>query len=205
MGRTIIEQGQGYEIYCSDTLGSVVPYAPDKRVDGQNHGFRDLRDHPHLIKFIPEVATSEGLAAILREVNSFRSALMTLGCDCMLISPNCVSSYVAIAFRESWRNRPQSLATLARRLAREVLVTEPLRIRIALSIEPLRNFFGEKDCFELIVKIFAYGATPQQASAAFEHGAWACAAALNRLKLSTRKSGGRLGRDTILDSTEQAN
>ena len=31
MGRTIIEQGQGYEIYCSDTLGSVVPYAPDKR------------------------------------------------------------------------------------------------------------------------------------------------------------------------------
>jgi hypothetical protein len=204
MGRTIIERGQGYEIYCSDTFGSVVPYAPDKRVDGQNHGFRDLRDRPHLVNFIPEVAKSEALAAILREANS-SSALMTLGCDHMLISPKCVSSYVAIAFRESWRNRPHSLATLARRLAREVLVTEPLKIRIALSIEPLRNFFGEKDCFELLLKIFAYGATPQQASAAFEHGASACAAALNRLTLSTRRSGGRLGRDIIiLDSTEQS-
>jgi len=202
---TIIKKGQGYEIYCSNTLGSVVPYAPEKRVDGQNHGFKDLRDRPHLVKFIPEVSTSAGLAALLREVNSYRSAMMTLGCDRMLTSPNCVSSYVAIAFRESWRNRPHSLATLARRLAREVLVTEPLKIRIALSIEPLRNFFGEKDCFELLLKIFAYGATPQQASAAFEHGASACAAAISRLTLSTRKSGGRLGRDIILDSTEQAN
>jgi len=63
---TIIEKGQGYEIYCSDTLGSVVPYAPDKKVDGQDHGFKDLRDRPHLVKFIPEVSTSEGLAALLR-------------------------------------------------------------------------------------------------------------------------------------------
>ena len=90
-------------------------------------------------------------------------------------------------------------------LAREVLITEPLKIRIALSIEPLRNFFGEKDCFELILKVFAYGATPQQASAAFEHGASACATAINRLTLSTRKSGGRLDQDIILDSIEQAN
>ena len=44
---TIIEKGQGYEIYCSDTLGSVVPYAPEKKADGQNHGFKDLRDRPH--------------------------------------------------------------------------------------------------------------------------------------------------------------
>ena len=72
-------------------------------------------------------------------------------------------------------------------LAREVLITEPLKIRIALSIEPLRNFFGEKDCFELILKVFAYGATPQQASAAFEHGASACAVAINRLTLGTTK------------------
>ena len=94
---TIIENGQGYEIYCSNTLGSVVPYAPEKKVDGQNHGFKDLRDRPHLVKFIPEVSTSEG-------------------------SPPY--------------------------FAREVLITEPLKIRIVLSIEPLRNFFGEKDCFE---------------------------------------------------------
>jgi hypothetical protein len=192
MGRIIIEQGQGYDIYCSDTLGSDVPYAPEKRDVGENHGFSDLRDHPHLIKFIPEVATSEGLAALLREVNSFGSALMTL-----LISPNCVSSYAAIAFRESWRNRPHLLAALARRLAQEVLVTEPCKIRIALSIEPLRNFFGERNCFELILKVFAYGATPQKASDAFEHGASACAAALNRLELRMRGSG------ILLDSFEQ--
>ena len=130
-----------------------MPYTPEKKADGQNHGFKDLRDRP-LVKFIPEVSTSEG-------------------------SPPY--------------------------FAREVLITEPLKIRIVLSIEPLRNFFGEKDCFELILKVFAYGATPQQASAAFEHGASACATAINRLTLSTRKSGGRLDQDIILDSIEQAN
>ena len=51
---TIIEKGQGYEILL-DTLGSVVPYAPEKKADGQNHGFKDLRDRP-LVKFIPEVS-----------------------------------------------------------------------------------------------------------------------------------------------------
>ena len=130
-----------------------MPYAPDKKVDGQDHGFKDLRDRPHLVKFIPEVSTSEGLAALLR-ARGFNNGTSQ--------NKNC-------------------------------------------AFEPLRNFFGEKDCFELILKVFAYGATPQQASAAFEHGASACATAINRLTLSTRKSGGRLDQDIILDSIEQAN
>jgi hypothetical protein len=183
MGLTIIERGQGYEIYRSDSADSIAPYSPEKRDDGsENYGFKDLRDQPELVDSIPEASKSNGLAEILRAANSPGSEIMTLGCECVLNDrENYVGSYVSIAFRASERNKPDSLASLGSQFMKKVRVKEPHEIRIALFVQPLRDFFGAANCFELMLKVFGYGATPERAWAALEHGALASSVAIREL------------------------
>lgn len=163
-----------------------VPYKAEDREDGnRNHGFVDLRDNPELVSSIPEAGKNSGLAAVLSSVNAQGAPLMTVGCECAIFEesgyPPYVGSYIGIAFRESDSNlNPAAFERLAISVLRRVRIAPPEGqiCSFELIIEPLRNFFGSRNCFHIILKMLGSGPTPDAAWAALTHLGEATAASL---------------------------
>ena len=191
MGDRIVEQGQGYVIALSDEATTSVPYVSSDRQDGdRNYGFVDLRDQPDLVEQIPEAKKSEGLADLLRAINSKNSLLMSIGCECGLFyqevgqdgDPNCyIGSYVDITYRNSDTIRDsQPLIDLARLLLDQVRLDTPLLIRFDMIVEPIRHFFGQPNRFALQLRPIGFGQSEPEAWEAFDLATFALAMAVRR-------------------------
>jgi len=171
----IIEQGPGYTIAVAYAAHGIVPYSSRDHEEGVNHGFVDLRDLPSGVSSIPEVASSPGMRSILTEVNGRRSPLMTIGCEKGIfhLEGNAALSYQAggyidTAFRDPSCNAKDDLVILARELLSRVQLSEQAVVSFEMIVQPLKSFFGLRDCHALMLKPMGYGETDTSAWRAFE-------------------------------------
>ncbi|SFW27777.1 hypothetical protein [Luteibacter sp. UNCMF366Tsu5.1] len=172
----ILYQGSGITIAQTDEALTAVPYGPQTHDDGdQNHGWVDLRDHPERVASIPEAQKSAGLAALLGDLAE-PGALMTSGCECGLFAGNAemahahyVGGYIDVMFRDGALNTPETLyAALEQWLPGVPPPAVGVHYGYEFIIQPLRNFFGQRDRFSVMVKPIGCGNTPDQAWAAFD-------------------------------------
>lgn len=90
------------------------PYISQKRADGTNHGYADLKRQPDLLGTIPELAGWTELEEIVRQLNEPGSVFKTVGCDAGAVAcefdtySQKVGCYIHIAFDEFEFNTKQS-------------------------------------------------------------------------------------------------
>lgn len=191
MADTVLHEGPGFVIARSDEWGPTVPYPAAQHEDGRNHGFADLRDRPGLVALIPEAKKSDGLAELLRAINTPGSPLMSVGCECALFDleapqdgePTCyVGGYIDVTFREAARNADsEALVTLAKTILDGVPGSEEHHVAFAMFVQPLRLFFGLPGLYGLMMKPQGYGRSVSQAWQAFDHAAFGIATAIRGL------------------------
>ena len=81
-----------------------LPYTPERRQDGLNHGYFDLKRHPRHIREVPELYGWPELEDLVRTANHHDSLFRTLGCEVLLMEfddpalNKRLVSYVDIAF-----------------------------------------------------------------------------------------------------------
>lgn len=183
---TVLEQGPGYHILMSSMPRTLVPFPPAEHDEGINHGWIDLRGRPDLVASVPEAARSKGLAELLRAIADPASELMTGGCECGLfesetdgVPPLYVGSYVDVMFKDAHRNAdPQNLVDLATSILAGVRPSADHFVMYDLIIEPLKAFFGRRDCFSLMIRPMGFGSTEASAWAAFDEATRAVARAI---------------------------
>ena len=81
-----------------------LPYAPERRPDGVNHGYFDLKRHPRHIGEVTELYGWPELEDMVRAANHRESLFRTLGCEVVVMDfdddrlKKRLVSYVDIAF-----------------------------------------------------------------------------------------------------------
>jgi hypothetical protein len=193
MADTIIMQGPGFTIAQTDEAGTAVPYGVVDRPSGdRNYGFFDLRDCPELAPTIPEAQDSIGMQEILRALNARDFRFMSLGCarglfprqDAKEGEPTYLcGGYIQVAYRDSALNTdPARFVALSQAILRGIDLSAEHHFSFKMIVEPLRGFFGDGECYALMVKPHGYGNSEASAVAAWEHAAKAVAAVFERLR-----------------------
>lgn len=176
MSDHILYQGPGITIAQTDEALTAVPYGPQTHDDGdQNHGWVDLRDNPERVTNIPEAQKSAGLTTLLKALAE-PGALMTSGCECGLFGGSAemahshyVGGYIDVMFRDGVLNTPENLyASIEQWLPGVPPPQADVHYDYEFIIQPLRNFFGQRDRFSVMVKPTGRGNTPEEAWAAFD-------------------------------------
>jgi len=103
--------------WCEKNDGGLgIPYPAQKRPDGENHGYLDLKRHPALIKLVPEIQGWPELELFLSDINLPTSIFRTLGCEVgstQLRNGNTkITSYNDIAFEILEWNHRDAFVTL---------------------------------------------------------------------------------------------
>jgi hypothetical protein len=81
-----------------------LPYAAERRPDGVNHGYFDLKRNPLRIAEVPEIYGWPELESVIKTANHHDSLFRTLGCEIVLMDfddlrlKKRLVSYVDIAF-----------------------------------------------------------------------------------------------------------
>ncbi len=195
----ILRQGPGFTIARSFIPGALVPYNAVDHNDGyRNHGYIDLRGSPELVYKIPEARKSTGLSAILKVIAHPKSALMTCGCECYLFDcgegddqPRFLAGgYISVMFKSAEKNRNiKAIQDIAAYILNGISGAPQHHIVYEMILEPLKLFFGDSDCFALMLKPLGFGDTKEQAWASFEHASNSIAVSL------CRDSGGEIALD----------
>jgi hypothetical protein len=176
MADQILYQDPGITIAQTDEALTAVPYGPQAHGDSdQNHGWTDLRDNPDGVADVPEAQKSVGLAELLRALAE-PGALMTSGCECGLFPggdkmahTHYVGGYIDVMFRDGQLNTPERLYAALEQWLPSVPAPAPgTYYDYEFIIQPLRNFFGERDRFSVMVKPIGRGRTPNEAWSAFD-------------------------------------
>jgi hypothetical protein len=66
--------------FSESGVGIGIPYPPERRADGTNHGYIDLKRSPQEIHRIPELNGYPELFRLIQEVNTATSVFRTAGC-----------------------------------------------------------------------------------------------------------------------------
>ena len=184
----IIAKGTGWTIAISDVAETLVPYLPGPlRANGtQNLGWLDLRGRPELVDEVPELGRSDGFSELVRAIAHPASKIMSGGCECGEFSrtedpPIYVGGYVSTMFHSVEENQDrQNFVRLARYLLAGVTPTDEHHMSFEFIIEPLKEFFGQPDCFCLVIKPFGHGHSSGQAWCAFDFASFELARSLVR-------------------------
>ena len=88
-----------------------------------------------------------------------------------------------MAYRESALNAdPARFVALSQRILSGIGPSAEHHISFEMIVEPLRSFFGDGECYALMVKPLGYGNSEAAALTAWEHAAEAVAVVFVRLQ-----------------------
>jgi hypothetical protein len=176
MSEQTLSTGPGYRIIMLDQALGAVPYPAETRADGNNFGYVDLIDHPERVNLVMEAREWSGIARLLKALNAVGSPFLSTASACEFVhvpgSPGepeiVVAAYVGIAFRSPTMNHPNRHQRLAEALALRLSKPPQPFVSIDLVVAPLTHFFGIRGCFELEMRIQAWGHGKDDAQVCFD-------------------------------------
>jgi len=182
MEEIILLQGPGYTIAQTSCAGTLVPYGPAVREDGNiNHGWRDLRASPELVDNIPELSKSSGLKALVKAIAAPDSRIMSIGCECGIfkLPADTIDGYVwqaggfvDVCFIDLESNKnPENFIAMSKEILSGIPANSEHSFSFEMMIEPLKSFFGHSGCHGLNIKPMGHAVTEDAAWVAFNYAA----------------------------------
>ncbi|BAV45283.1 Uncharacterized protein MLTONO_0380 [Mesorhizobium loti] len=182
-------QGVGWTIAKTKDAGTMVPYpARPILVDGRlNYGWMDLRGRPDLVEQIPEARESPALSNLLRVIAT-SPMLMSSACEHASFDRSGsdgpawqAGAFIIVEFLEAEKNTdPGQLIEFSKYVLGGIPPTELHHIGFEMIVEPLKYFFGRRDCHALMMRPLGYGSTEGEALAALEFAVNAIADSIQR-------------------------
>ncbi len=156
-----------------------IPYREASRVDSHNWGYVELKGRPHLLPTVPELRKSKGMAYLVEALNRpdtpYRSSTSEID---TFAGPGGsgkeTGSTVTFTFTDrDLAKQPDAFVSLADNLYDLVIDYgrtrhDPLEADYQWVLEPLNNYYGEKGCFAVTIKIFGRGKSSEASMAAHD-------------------------------------